>query len=247
MAKVFVNEWVARYGVPLMIHLDQRRNFESRLFKEVCRILGIDKQRTTPGNPKSDGLVERLNRTLADMISKTCDENQRNWDDVLPLVMMGYRSSRQSSTGFSPAFLQFGRSITLPADVIYGPREFREEPTTPAHYAECLQEGLFTVYEKVRRHLGEAFDRQKRYYDLVGRVKNEFQAGQLCWYHNPVKKKGLSPKLQSPWKGPIKVLAVISDVVRRIVTGPRGRQVNVHVDRLKPYTGDNPPDWVNRF
>ena len=62
----------------MMMHTDQGRNFESQLFKEVCSILGVDKQRTTPGNPKSDGMVERFNRTLEGMLGKLVDENQEN-------------------------------------------------------------------------------------------------------------------------------------------------------------------------
>jgi len=64
MARVLVNEWISRYGAPDVIHSDQGKNFDSRLFKEVCHLLGIHKTRTTPYHPQSDGLVERFNRTL---------------------------------------------------------------------------------------------------------------------------------------------------------------------------------------
>ena len=50
-----------------MIHTDQGSNFEY-LFYDVCEILGIDKTRTTPLRPQSDGMVERFNRTLLSML-----------------------------------------------------------------------------------------------------------------------------------------------------------------------------------
>ena len=50
--------------VPDALHTDQGRNFESALLKEVCQLLGVEKMRTTPYHPQSDGFVERFNRTL---------------------------------------------------------------------------------------------------------------------------------------------------------------------------------------
>lgn len=64
-ADVLVKEFFCRFGVPYSIHSDQGRNFESGLFQEVCKLLDINKTKTTAYHPQSDGLVERLNRTLA--------------------------------------------------------------------------------------------------------------------------------------------------------------------------------------
>ena len=64
IAQTLVDEWVCRYGVMQRLHTDQGRNFESDVFKEITNILGIKKTRTTPYHPQSDGMVERMNRTL---------------------------------------------------------------------------------------------------------------------------------------------------------------------------------------
>ena len=68
VAKVLVNGMICRFGVPLEIHSDQGRNFESALFK-VCRLLGMTKTRTTPLHPQSDGMVEGMNRTIEAQLS----------------------------------------------------------------------------------------------------------------------------------------------------------------------------------
>ena len=78
------------------------RQFESTLFREICGVLDMDKTRTTPFHPQSDGLVERFNRTLVDMLSKAVREDQTDWDEQLPLVMLAYRSSIQESIGQTP-------------------------------------------------------------------------------------------------------------------------------------------------
>ena len=64
VGRKFVEEFICRFGVPLSVHTDQGRQFESALFQEFCDMLDIDKSRTTPFHPQSDGLVERMNRTL---------------------------------------------------------------------------------------------------------------------------------------------------------------------------------------
>ena len=76
--------------------------------QELCLLCGAHKTRTTPHHPVSDGLVERFNRTLHMMLALLAGENWDDWDDLLPAVMMAYRSSVHESTGFSPYRLIFG-------------------------------------------------------------------------------------------------------------------------------------------
>lgn len=58
IAESFVTNFIRQFGIPRQIHTDQGRQFESTLFKELCRILRIDKTRTTAFRLQSDGLVE---------------------------------------------------------------------------------------------------------------------------------------------------------------------------------------------
>ena len=98
VAEAFVNHSVCRFGVPLQLHSDQGKCFESKLFHEMCSFLDIDKTRTTSTRPQSNGTVERFNRTLVSMLTTYCNENQDNWDVYLPQVILAYRSSAHAST-----------------------------------------------------------------------------------------------------------------------------------------------------
>lgn len=69
VAHKFITHIVAIFGVPMQIHSDQGQTFESEVFKEICQILGIDKTRTTPYRPQSDGMIERANRTIENMLA----------------------------------------------------------------------------------------------------------------------------------------------------------------------------------
>ena len=70
VASTLVNQFISRFGIPREIHTDQGSQFESELFREMCSLLGIDKTRTTAFHPAGDGLIERVHRTLEDMLSK---------------------------------------------------------------------------------------------------------------------------------------------------------------------------------
>ena len=109
VANLLVNEPLTWFGIPRKIHSDQGRQFESNLFQEICMLLDIDKTRTTPYHPQSDGMVERFNRTLVTMLSAYVDKNHKDWDEQLPYVMMAYRSTDLETTGMSPNKRMFGR------------------------------------------------------------------------------------------------------------------------------------------
>ena len=57
VADKLTTEFICRFGAPTRIHTDQGREFESELFSEICKLLGVEKSRTTPYRPQSDGMV----------------------------------------------------------------------------------------------------------------------------------------------------------------------------------------------
>lgn len=129
IAKLIVEQFIVRLGVPYAIHSDQGSQFESRLSTEVCKLLGIKKTRTTPYHPMSDGMVERFNKTLATMLSAYVDEHHKDWGVHLPYVMMAYRSAEHETTGFTPNSLMIGGEVATPLDIMYEmPPEVNEVP-----------------------------------------------------------------------------------------------------------------------
>ncbi|GFX20790.1 transposon Tf2-11 polyprotein [Trichonephila clavipes] len=114
VAEAVVQHWISRYGVPLQLHSDQGRNFVSAVLKGVCELLGIDKTKTTPLHPQSDGMVERFNRTILNNLSLMVSKNQQDWDQKVPLFLLAYRSAVHETTGYSPSQMLFGRDLRLP-------------------------------------------------------------------------------------------------------------------------------------
>ena len=65
VADLLVDNIILRFGMPLVIHSDQGREFENGL----CTLLGCTKTRTAPYHPESDGMIERFNRTCLMLLS----------------------------------------------------------------------------------------------------------------------------------------------------------------------------------
>ena len=92
-ARVLVKNWICRYGVPDSIHSDQRRNFESQVFEEMCHLLNINKTRSTAYHPEGNGQVENLHKTLKSMLKARVDDDPQGWDEQLDYCMMAFRTT----------------------------------------------------------------------------------------------------------------------------------------------------------
>ena len=211
-----------------MIHSDQGREFENKIMQELCLLGGSHKTRTTPYHPESDGMVERFNRTLLMMLAMFAGKNRDDWDDLLPAVMMAYRSSVHESTGFSPYRLMFGEECTLPLDIGLPKEQIDTTDSITSPYAIWVRDALEEAYDQVRQHSGQAVQRQKRLYDRRA-VKRNFTVGDwVMRYYSPAKKC----KLDSPWIGPYLIVSFMGWTIG-IQKEPESPIVMVHIQDAK--------------
>lgn len=244
-AQAFVNEFVCRYGAPEILHSDQGRQFESQLFQEMCRLLEIKKTHTSPFRPQSDGMVERFNRTLLNMLSHWTGEHQRNWDAKLPQVMLAYRTSRHDSTRYTPFNMMFGHEVRLPVDAQYGlpPHSLGR---SDQEFVRNLRTSLDQAHEAAREHLGAAHRRQKECYDRTSKSRS-YKVGDVVWIHQPTPRVGESSKLHRPWTGPYKVVKDIGMHTFRVQhCALKHKRFVVHQDRMKPCAEIPTPDQARR-
>lgn len=231
VANLIGEQVVARFGVPSYLHSDQGRQFESKLFSEMCRLLNIKKTRTTPYHPQSDGQVERFNKKLETMLSAYVNDNHKDWVKHLSYVMMAYRSAEHETTCYNPNYLMFGREVSTPIDLMYEiPVDVQSFLSN--QWALELKERLEDTHEKVRQNTKSSMLRQKRYHDLKLSWQ-DFRENDEAYVYFPVKKVGLSSKLPSYWRGPFKVLEKCTNVTYKVNCGQRGKTQIIHVDRLR--------------
>ncbi|XP_051529229.1 uncharacterized protein LOC127426442 [Myxocyprinus asiaticus] len=99
---------ISRVGIPKEILTDQGTTFMSRTLRELYELLNIKLIRTSVYHPQTDGLVERFNKTLKNMIRKFVHDDSRNWDKWLDPLLFAVREVPQASTGFSPSSCYMG-------------------------------------------------------------------------------------------------------------------------------------------
>jgi hypothetical protein len=241
ISKTFVNEFISRYGCPLEIHTDQGTNFQSILLNTICDMLQIRKTKTTPYRPKSNGQVERHNKTITQMIRCYLKSRNAHWDENIPLLASAIRSAINRSTGFTPNRMLFGRETVKPIDLILNTLELDGSAKDPHPYVLRLQDNIQKVHEFARRKLRSVQLRQKLDYDTK-LVTNHYEVGDLVYRLNETPIPGTSNKLRPIWKGPFIIQTVFTPVLYKI-TG-RKKSYNIHHDKLKPYRDRNVPYWV---
>eukprot|EP00731_Ephydatia_muelleri_P022808 Em0015g391a len=160
------------------------RQFESLLLKEVCNLLQIKKTHTTPYRPQGNGMVERFNRTLPDMLATAVGD----WEIHIR---------------YSQFFPMFGRQATIPVDLMYSLNQGQEKELPS--YAHQLREGLKEAYALVRNHCESEHQLQKAIYDRKVHGK-PFSIGNMVWLFSPAVPRGRCKKFHHPWKGPFIVV-----------------------------------------
>jgi hypothetical protein len=223
-----VKEFISRFGVPLELHTDQGQNFDSDLMKRLSELMGWAKTRTTPYHPSSNGLAERFNRTVLQMMRCFVSQNQEDWGEHLPLLAGAYRSTPHTSTGFTPNRLMLAHEVHLPQEVMLG---LLSADQNKIQYLEKLRSSMKKYEEMARENLKSASIGQKRLHDL--RVyERSYDIGDLVYIRDDSKKVGKSPKLQPLWKGPAIVARKLGAVLYEVLI-KKGSTV-LHHDRLKP-------------
>ena len=225
IAKFFINEIITRHSTPSKLLSDQGKNFLSNLVKSVCEYFKINKVQTTPYHPQCDGLVERFNKTLCKMLSAYANSNQTNWDLYLPLVLFAYRTAEQSSSGFSPFNLLYGREPRLGDldnyNIGYEPSEFIKD--------------LHTNWMLAKNRIDKQAEINKKIYDSKYKQKpTTYNVGDEVRVKVPQTKIGLKKKLRNDlWSEPLKITKVISEQNIEVVDKNRKKVINVNNVKLK--------------
>ena len=230
------------YGQPEILHSNQGRNFESAILSQTLQAFGVQKSRTTAYHPQGDGMVERFNRSLLQLLRSYVD-TQDDWEYYLPLVLYAYRTAVHSSTGASPFLLMYGR---LPCSTPFS----KSLSFDTQSYPTFLRAKLAELRDFVDTNLAAAAHKQKEQYDRQTRTRS-FRIGDAVWLSVPT-----AGKLDPRWEGEWIVDSIKSPITVEIANGRTSKVV--HVNRLQhrctpstttsqiqpPQTNTAPPQWT---
>ena len=231
IAQLFVEEIICHHGVPCQLLSDRGAAFLSQLMTEVCNLLGVKKINTTAYHPQTNGLTERFNRTLTDMLAKKVDKSGRDWDTHLPFVLFAYRTSVQESTKESPFYLLYGRDPRLPTTLEMGAINYEEVDID--NYKNEISIKLAEAWKLARRNNKTAQGNQKLQYDRNSKPP-KFRVGDRVFVYMPSAKACKAYKFARPFYGPYRIIEQSeTGVVVRPVDKPQAEPIRVAYDRIQ--------------
>ena len=119
---------------------------------------------TSGGHPQTDGLVERFNRTLKQMLAKIVKKGGHDWDELLGPVLLAYRATPHASSGMSPFYLLYGRDPQLPSQLEFQLPVARY-PVMETEYGQELARELKQACNVAKQNIGKKQKEQKKYYN----------------------------------------------------------------------------------
>lgn len=246
LAKTIVNflesQVFLTYGAPQVILSDNGRQFLGKEFDALCAEYKVQKMFTPLYHPQSNP-VERYNRTICTAVRSYIKDNQKRWDENIQKIAYALRTTVNDTTGYSPAFLNFGRIVPCRGDY-YGKFKLGKDETIETvpveEYGKDLG-NLQKIFDDVRKKLALAHKRGEKNYNLRKRDV-EFFVGDKVWKKNFVLSSApndFSRKLEQRY-----ILCTVRKKFSKLVYGLKNEDGSDagrwHIKDLKPYQGSDP-------
>lgn len=224
-----------RIGVPKEMLTDQGTQFTSELMAETSRLLSFRQLTTTPYHPMCNGLVERFNGTLKQILRRLCAERPKDWDKYLSAALFAYRDATQESLGFSHFELVYGRTVRGPMRILreLWTKEVNDpEVRTTYQYIVDLKERIESTCTIAKENLEKATQRYRVNYNKRAK-KRDMKVGEKVLVLLPTS----SNKLLLQWRGPYEILEKVGNVDYKI--NMDGKTKTFHANMLKLYINRN--------
>ena len=250
VAAVLYREIITRYGSPRVLISDRGKNFMSNLVKALSELFNITRHLTSSYRPQTNGAVERMNSVIVQALRAYTKDQQDDWIDVLPGIMMAYRATPATqSTHYSPFFLLYGREMTLPIDTALIPKDHLAQDHRI--FLSRILQNLERTRKIAAKNIAEAQQRYKEQYDKNSK-EPDFRPAQRVWLYCTKVPVGKAPKLHRKWAGPYYITRIGPNHTYKLRNCATNKEVKsmINAQRLKPYYDPNnrptnQPDDIN--
>ena len=227
-----INTWIARHGCPMTFQSDNGTTFVGELTKELMRRSQVAQAHSTTYHPQTNGLAERLNRTLVSMLRVFCSRYMTDWDRYLPQLMGAYNSTQHPTTRVSPHMMLTGHEKSLPLTFFYP--EYEGKKTSPQVYVRDVIRRQQELNDFCSWNTKQAQARKRKRFDKKAAGLKTYSVGDYVWVFQNVK----PPKGTKKWRVPFMITEVHQeDCFYRLSTGRAANYENV-----KPHNPST-EDW----
>ena len=208
----FLASWVQYFGSPTTVTTDRGKMFLSNRWKQMLKDLGAAQSLTTAYHPQSNGLVERLHRTLKSSLRA---QNVSSWLEALPIVMLSLRAMTKDEFKMSPAQMTFGENVRLPGELQMATQPLDDAPPD----AFLLSSRLKSIMRNIRPYFSTYVPHQK--------ISTKLFQSSFVYVRDDAVRSAMDPYYKGPYK-------VVKYNPKFFTLQIDGSNVNVSIDRLKP-------------
>ena len=183
VAEILVNRIFMTHSFVHTILSDQGLQFDCQLLKSICEFANIHKVRCSPYHASTNGMIERLNRTLHSMMAKVVSDNQTDWHLHLSSISLSYNCTVHRSTGFTPFRLMYGTEACLVPDLEWGLGPQASTFHSYQDYVDRQTDRQMADFQLVREHLHKAAKYRKRHYDANVKPREVLKLDDKVWYY----------------------------------------------------------------
>lgn len=212
---------------------DRGSCFTSHAFKKFCLDRGIRHILNAVASPRSNGQVERYNRTILDSLTaQNLRDDEKDWDRKLGKIQWGLNNTLQKTIGRAPSEVMFGTLMNSERNPAFN------------EITDCTRESceLASVREEVKSRIDEEQTKQKQAYDKGRKPARIYTNGELVKIvKTAFQNDGKSTKLLPSYEGPFKVVKVLGNDRYKVAPIPgfegmkNRRRTTVAADRMKPW------------
>jgi hypothetical protein len=210
VAKFLYEDIICRHGVPTSILSDHGPAFIGKIIKLLKEEVGFKHKFSAPYHPQTNGLTEKFNGTLCKSLLKCVNSMTAEWDDLIPSVLFAYRTTKHTTTKYSPFYLLNGYEAQLPIDLELNKNKREELP-----YEEMINQrvgqliGIFTdalilSKDNINSVQQAQIERTKR---IEG--KQTFKENDLVILYDAAKQTVHGDKFTIRWLGPYYIQQVL--------------------------------------
>ncbi|MCO5549036.1 hypothetical protein L7F22_002502 [Adiantum nelumboides] len=253
VAKFVYKEICYKFGVPLELLSDQGPGFQAELLDFMCEKMKITHRFTTPYYLQCNGLNERFNGELVQILSKVTEHQGKNWDLEVPSALWAYRTAVKTGTRFTPFHLVYGKEALLLVEVEI--RAIKMLEKVLGQSGDAFKQRLLHLQEVQLDRLNTLQHYEKMQDKALGKINKKIkdkgiEKGDLVLRYNSKLDKTFQKKFQVKWEGPFKVVNNLANGQYQLADldgTPHASRVNglrlkIYHARLMMISKDEEPD-----
>ncbi|KAL7630558.1 UNVERIFIED_CONTAM: hypothetical protein RMT77_019250 [Armadillidium vulgare] len=239
IVRYLIERVIVNHTCPETLLSDNAGEFKGTVMKEICKKFGIKKVEIAVRTPWANSNLERVNKDIENYLRCYVKDNQKDWDQFLPLAQANINNTYNASIKSDPHFLLYGYTKRMPSELPNSSliKDKRAENTTTK--ADNITETLYNRIKRIREQGKDILEKEVRKYTLQQDKHSktrEVRPGDVV-YMKAVKPPKLSPKLYRKWRGPFRVEGLANRFGSGnvyILRDPQNNKVyNCHADNFK--------------